>query len=68
LGASESDVRVAQDRGVAAVYIAWGPDGHPRGLGCYGHSDAQAAGGDEGGFSFGIGGGGHDEGDVVVGR
>ena len=53
---------------MAAGYIAQGPDGHPRGLGCYGHGNAQVAGGYEGGLSLGIEGGGRDEGDVEVGR
>src|SRR5882724_2632656 len=42
-------------------------DGLPRGLRCYGIGDAQAAGGDEGGFGLGIRGGRCDEGDVKVG-
>src|SRR5882724_11047926 len=67
-GAHQSDARVAQDGGTAVGHFARGSDGHPRGLRCYGSSDAQAVGGNEGGFGLGIGGGRSDEGDVEVGR
>ena len=52
---------------MAVGHFAWGPDGRPRGLRCYGSGDAQVAGGDERGFGLGIGDGRCDEGDVEVG-
>ena len=48
-------------------YIMIGPDGCSRGLRCHGCGNAQAARGDEGSFSLGIGGGRRNEGDVEVG-
>jgi len=46
-GTSGSDVWVAQDGGMAAGYIARGPNGCSKGLRSYGSSDALAAGGNE---------------------
>src|SRR5882724_10267936 len=63
LGASGSDVWVAQGGGMVVGYLASGPDGCTRGLSGYGCSNAQAAGCNEGSVSVGVGSGGHNEGD-----
>ena len=54
---------VAQDGGTADGYIVRGPDGHSRGLGCYGGINALEAGGNERGISMGVRSGGRNEGD-----
>jgi len=49
-------MRGAQDGGHGGDTLRGAPDGLPRGLRCLCHGNGLAAGGDEGGFSLGIGG------------
>src|SRR5882724_7676866 len=57
-GDRQSDLWGALDGGPGGGYTVSGPVGCPGGLGCGGCRDAQAAGGNEGDFGLGDGGGG----------